>query len=206
MDVRGTKMVRLRMKIAPVVAVVLCVSGFSAASVGAQTFSAGIEAGGGVSTISPTPEGETVAYGPGLLAGVYASYPLFPAVGVQIEADYVQKHTRVTTAGTDSTLNLDYFEIPVLAKLPLFKGIYILEGIAFGFPVNAAVKSSSDAEIDIKDTTTSPDLGLIIGVVFPAGKLGVEGRYAIGFKSIDATGISAVRNRSLFVVVRIPLR
>lgn len=190
--------------VVPVVAVAMCVLGVSVASAGAQTFSRGIEVGGGASKISPTPEGETIAYGPGLLAGVYASYRLFPAVGVQIEAVYVQKHTNVTTGDSESKLNIDYFEIPILAKLSLFKGIYILEGIAFGFPVKAAVKTASGVEIDIKDTTTSPDLGLIIGVVFPAGRLGLEGRYESGFKTIDNTGVSAVRNRSLFVVVRVP--
>ena len=38
---------------------------------------------------------------------------------------------------SSSDLKLDYLEIPVLAKLKLFKSIYMLEGVAFGFRMNA---------------------------------------------------------------------
>lgn len=195
---------RVRMKAASALAVVMGMLGLSAASARAETFSGGIEVGAGASRISPTPQGQSVSFSAGLLAGVYASYQLFRPIGIQIEAVYVQKHSNVTAGTAESKLNLDYFEIPILAKLSLFKGIYILEGIAFGFPVKAAVKTSSGVETDITDTTTTPDLGLIIGVVFPAGKLGLEGRYESGFKTIDSTGVSAVRNRSLIFVVRVP--
>ena len=178
--------------------------GASVSPVRAQSFKRGFEVGAGMSTTSPTPEGETNSYGPGLLAGVYGSVQLFKPVGVQLEAVYVQKHSKATAKGVESDLRLDYFEIPILAKLALFKGVYILEGIEFGFPVKATVTGPSGADTNIEDTTTKPDLGLIIGVVVPAGRIGLEGRYESGFKTIDSTGVAVVRNRSLFFVVRVP--
>ena len=178
--------------------------GASASPVRAQGFKRGFEVGAGMSTTSPTPAGETNSYGPGLLAGLYGSVQLFKPVGVQFEAIYVQKHSKATAKGVESEVRLDYFEIPILAKLSLFKGLYILEGIEFGFPVKANVRAPSGADTNIKDTTTNPDIGLIIGVVVPAGRIGLEGRYESGFKTIDSTGVAVVRNRSLFFVVRVP--
>ncbi len=46
---------------------------------------------------------------------------------------YAQKHSHLTGS---SDLKLDYLEIPSAAKQKLFKGIYLLEGVAFGFPVS----------------------------------------------------------------------
>ena len=82
----------------------------------------------------------------------------------------------------------------------------MLEGVAFGFPVTAAIASPS-GDTDIKNTTRSPDIGLVIAGGLPVTKrVSVEFRYEGGFTQIstDTTG-PVQRNRSLSGILRIRL-
>ena len=167
---------------------------------------AGIEVGLSGAKIAPAAKGSTDGMGSGLLVGVYGGVQLLRPVGLQVEAVYAQKHSKITTGSRVDEVSIDYFEIPILANMALFKGLKILEGVSLGFPIKAEVKPSSGSTRDIKAQTTSPDIGMVIGVVFPAGRMGIEGRYERGFKKIDnRAGAGTQRNRSYSFVFRIPL-
>lgn len=188
----------MRLGIAVVAGVgLLCVL---AAPAAAQTdATVGVEGGVTISHVAPAASGQTDSYGAGLLAGVFGYAPVSKTIGVLIEADYWQKHGQVGT--TD--LNLDYIEVPVMAKLPLFKGLYMTEGVGFGFPVRAQLKTSGGAETDIKDSTTSPDVGIIIGGGFAIQNVGIELRYDGGFRNVSTLATAAAqKNRSWAVLLR----
>lgn len=191
------------MKIAWLGTVALCLLGLSVAPAQAQSPTGGVEIGVSMSKVNPVADGQSISRGPGLLAGGWVLFPVSKPVGIQLELVYVQKHTHLT-GSTD--LKLDYLEVPILAKLKLFKSIYILEGIALGFPVSGKI-SASGADLDIKNQIHSPDLGLVIGGGVPVSpKVGIEGRYEIGFKQItDTAGAPIQKNASLSVLVRIQL-
>jgi hypothetical protein len=190
------------MKIARSVAVALCLLALSSAPALAQA-SYGIEAGLSMSRESPDVRGTAIERGPGLLAGAWVSVQPWVPVGIQIEAVYAQKHMHLNSS---SDLKLDYFEVPVLAKLKLFKSIYMLEGIAFGFPIRAKLTSASGSDTDVKDSITSPDIGMVIAGGIPiARKVSVEFRYEGGFKSVSNVPTAIQRNRSLSGIVRISL-
>ena len=164
----------------------------------------GVEAGFNFSRISPPSTGQSVGMSPGFLAGVYTVIPFLKMLSIQAELVYVQKNTELTSTGRTSDLKLDYIEIPILAKLPLVKGIYILEGAAFDFPVRARLRPSSGAEQDIKSQVTSPDVGMVIGGGFPIQKFGIEGRYEGGFRKISTvSGADVQRTRSFSGLVRV---
>jgi hypothetical protein len=194
------------MTIVRAVAVALCLVGASNAPAFAQgqTVNAGIEAGVSWSRESPDVRGQTITRAPGLLAGGWVQFQPWVPVGIQIEAVYAQKHMHLSSS---SDLKLDYFEIPVLAKLKLFKGIYMLEGIAFGFPVSAKVTHATGDDTDIKSSITSPDIGLVIaGGVPVAPKVSVEFRYEGGFKKVSNVATADTqRLRSLSGIIRIKL-
>lgn len=195
------------MSLARVLVAGLCLVGLSVAPALAQGPTGGLEAGVSFSQISPAAVGESVRLSPGLLAGVYAVLPLRKLVSIQPEVVYAQKHSHLTmTSGSTvqtTNLKLDYLEIPILVKLPLFHSIYILEGAAFGWPVRAKLEPASGAEQDIKSQTTSPDIGLVIGGGVALQQFAIEGRFDEGLRTINSTAGSPVqRNRSFSILAR----
>src|ERR1700750_115352 len=137
-------------------AVAGCMLSLSSSPALAQSPAWGVE--GGVSMSRVIPEGDSITRAPGIIAGAWFSVQPWAPIGIQVEGVYAQRHTHL---GNDNDLKLDYLEIPILAKLKLFKSIYMLEGVAFGFPVSAKITSPSGTT-DIKDTTRTPDIGLVI--------------------------------------------
>ena len=166
---------------------------------------AGIEVGLNMSRVSPDASGQSGSRGPGLLVGGWVGLQPWKAVGIQIEALYTQKRSHLSS---QTDLKLDYIEVPILAKLKLIKAIYMLEGIALSFPVNAKVDSTTaGASKDIKDSVTNPDLSMVIGGGVPVTpKVAVEFRYTGGFKVVEtSTGAPLQHLRALSGIVRIKL-
>jgi hypothetical protein len=192
------------MKMACVAAAGFCLMGLSSAPVFAGQVDAGIEVGVSMSRESPDLPGLTITRAPGLLAGGWVEVQPWEAVGIQIEVVYAQKHMHLTSS---SDLKLDYLEVPVLARLKVFKSIYILEGIAFGFPVNAKVSHAAGDDTDIKDSITSPDIGMVIaGGVPVAPRVSLEFRYEGGFKKVSSVADAPTeRLRSLSGIIRVKL-
>ena len=168
-----------------------------------QAVSAGVEVGVNESRISPDLSGQSISRAPGVFIGGYVLIPAFPVVGIQIEGVYSQKKTHLSSA---QDLVLEYFEVPVLAKLPLFKGLYILHGVAFDFPVSAHLEPTGGAQTDIKSQVTNPDVGLVIAVAYPIERVHVEGRYEGGFRNVSSTaGAPTQRSRTVTFLARFPL-
>jgi hypothetical protein len=167
---------------------------------------AGVEAGVSFSRISPDAPGQTISRRSGALAGVYVLFPtaITKTIGLQIEAIYNQKNSRIATPDLTVDRKIDYVAVPILAKLPLFKGIYMLEGISLGVPVKARLRTSAGVETDIKPEVTSPDVALVIGGGVPARRAGIEFRYDGGFKRVSKVESAALQwNRSLSGLIRI---
>jgi Outer membrane protein beta-barrel domain len=194
------------MKLVRIFAASLALTALSVLPARAQASTAptgGFELGLSMSNVSPEAPGQSISRAPGLLAGAYVFFPAFTAVGIQAEFVYAQKYTHLSST---SDMKIDDIEIPILAKLKLFKSAYLLEGVAISFPVRARIQPSSGAEQDIKSQVTSPDVGIVIGGGVPVGKAAIEARYEGGFRNvISTTGAAAQRSRSLSVLVRFHL-
>jgi hypothetical protein len=193
------------MRIAQVLTGSLFLVGFSVAPVLAENPGAGVEAGVGISRMGPAVAGQSSTFRPGVRVGVYGRAPLTTTISIQAELAYIQKYSRLTTTSTGQTdgFKLDYLEVPILAKLPLFKGLYMLEGVSFGFVLRARAQPESGAERDIKGETRSPDLDLVIGGGVPIKQFAIEGRYDGGLRNVSTTaGASTLRNRSFSILTR----
>jgi len=189
------------MRLSRVIAFELCLLAISVAPAAAQGIVGGVEAGATLARVSPDAAGQSVSMSAGFLAGAYVDIPFITLAGIHIEGLYVQKNSSL---GSGADLKLDYIEIPVLAKLKLFKGIYMLEGIGIGIPVRARVQPSSGAERDISSQLTNPDIGLIVaGDVPVSGRAAIELRYDGGFRNVNATAGATQRNRSWSLVARV---
>jgi hypothetical protein len=135
--------------------------------------------------------------------------------GIRLETLYTMKGGKGEMSGTisdpsigdvdfsaDATLKLDYFEIPLLAvvSIPLSEkaSFNIMAGPTFAFKVGAelalelrAMGMSQEETEDIDELVKGTDVGAVLGagVTIDAGTVDiiVEGRYGLGFSSIDDT-------------------
>lgn len=138
-------------------------------------------------------------------AGGAAMVELNPNFGVGLEVLYSRKGAKEET--TDETLALDYIEVPVLAI-----GIYPVDEkvdlMGYAGPAVAFSIAADFAGEDVKDTIASTDVGGAFGAGarFDAGKVKVtvEGRWTVGFMSIDDSEFDAdVKNSVVSAMVGI---
>ena len=83
---------------------------------------------------------------------------------------------------SDAKLNLNYLEIPILAKYQLESGLNFFLGPYIGFLMSATVEPGGT---DIKDATESTDVGLKVGLGYQLESgLGFNAHYEMGLTSV----------------------
>lgn len=127
------------------------------------------------------------------------SFPMLP-VGIESGIYYSQKGAEVSEAGATATLQLDYVEVPVLAKINfgppgpfsphVVVGPYAAYNINSEFDVSAGSASVTE---DFSEFTSDIDFGGVIGVGadFSMGvtKLNLQARYSRGLIDINDNGL-----------------
>jgi hypothetical protein len=139
----------------------------------------------------------------GLIAGAFASIYFHPLFAVQPEVLYSMKGSAFEGGGERLTMEQDFLEIPILAKLgiPLEGGgslrPSVFAGPALGFELkcDAVLDSESPMTRPCEDPelagipTTDWDLGLLFGLearfALRSLNVGIEARYNVGFTNID---------------------
>ena len=115
---------------------------------------------------------------------------------------YVQNGVQSTTAGIDTRLNLNYLQIPVVAKLKIAM-FYGLAGITGGYRV-AATSVIGDTKTDVpKDDLNRLDFGAQVGVGVKILFFGIEGRYNWGLSNIYTSDAVTANNRYLQLGVHV---
>lgn len=117
----------------------------------------------------------------GLHLGGLAHIHLAPQFALQPEVVYSQQGLKTNVTGTETTLKLDYVNIPVMLQYMFDNGFRIEAGPQLGFLVNAKVGSLDNKE-DYKSTDVGVGLGL--GYLSYSG-FGVSGRYNFGLTNIN---------------------
>jgi len=140
----------------------------------------------------------------GITAGGTMTVPLADWLQVQVEAFYTQKGTEIDVDGAESSVWLDYVEVPVLARVPVGGRAYLVGGAAFGARVRARSRTafgSTIEEIDIADDVARHDVGVVGGGGLELGRLLVDVRYTLGLVDVDADRRDSVRirNRALAI-------
>jgi hypothetical protein len=163
----------------------------------------GLEGGVDWSHVSPAGTGETISNEVGAVVGAFVALPISKSYRILIEGQYIQKHSKHEFTGLTSDLKIDYFEVPVLVKMPLFKGIFMTEGVGFAFPVSAKV-SAGGTDTDVKNSVTNPDVSIIIGGGYPiTPHAAIELRYDGGFRNVDQdANATPQKNRTWMVMLR----
>ncbi|MEX1062525.1 MAG: porin family protein [Balneolaceae bacterium] len=129
--------------------------------------------------------------------------PAFP-VGFETGLYYTQKGTEVN----GSSIDLDYLELPVLAKihfgLPGPVNPHIIAGPYAGFNVNAESETTVSGTEDISDFVRSTDFGLLFGIGsdFNIGvaTLNLQARYGMGLTNAFEDELENGEKNSVFSI------
>lgn len=155
----------------------------------------GVKGGVNFATISgsdiDSPESRTSFH-----VGVVAEFPLADIFSIQAEALYSGQGFDFDFNGPDgdkAELQLDYINVPVLAKVYVTKGLSIEAGPQFSFLVNEELDfnpNSDDGDFDMDEAETF-EFGVAAGLTFQTEMgLFATGRYNVGlteiYKDVDA--------------------
>lgn len=139
----------------------------------------------------------------GFVVGAFLAFPLGDTIALQPEALFAQKGAGFDFADVDTTLKLDYVEVPLLLKARFGSDgalrPYLFAGPYAGFRTKAEVEvdagddgSSTDS---LEDETKSVDYGVVAGagLEIPAGSGAflLEGRYARGLTTIASDDVES---------------
>lgn len=105
----------------------------------------------------------------GLRLGVYGELDLGGPVGIRAEAVYAMKGVKNAASSSNTTVQLDYLEVPIMAKVALGSGsdIFVLAGPAVGIKLSSKLSNDSGST-DYGDLVYPLDVGLAGGLGFDA--------------------------------------
>lgn len=125
--------------------------------------------------------------------GLLAELPLSDRFSIQPEVLYSSQgfDIRQNDDGDDLEYQLDYIQVPVLAKIYLIKGLSIEAGPQFGFKVNEEIDSNPDGdggdiEIDPDDSSIKKfETSIAAGAAYKFDNgFFISGRYTYGLSNI----------------------
>jgi hypothetical protein len=178
----------------------------------AQGLGLGVKGGVNLATERFQGEGDSPSIDPrvGVVAGVFANVPLLSWVDLQPEALVAMKGARLDLEGAQSSVWLDYFEVPILARFSRRRGgrlrYFVAGGPSIGVRLRARTRTKfgdSTEEIDIGDELERLDFGMTAGGGVELGSIVLDGRYTLGLKDIDKNKSDTVKvtNRALSFTV-----
>jgi hypothetical protein len=182
-------------RLARPVTVIACALALACAgSAAAQGMTPGVRGGINLANLNFDVEGEEPSLDQrfGAVAGVFFTLPLISRIELQPEVLYSSKGARLDDDGIQSTLVLDYLEVPVLARLSgtAFgtRRFYVIAGPTVGVRLRAKSRtefSGSTEEIEFAEEVERLDFGVAAGGGLEFGALLFDARYTIGLRDID---------------------
>jgi Outer membrane protein beta-barrel domain len=148
----------------------------------------------------------------GLVAGVFETLPLSSWIDVQAEGLYTERGSKVTLGGLTTTEEIDYLDVPVLARVKTGVGkwkLYAAGGPSTAFKLRARTRTSfsgATQEIDLGSQVETIDFGVSMGGGVERGRLVIDARYTLGISDIDKDKADATKTTNRTVVVTVGYR
>jgi hypothetical protein len=142
----------------------------------------------------------------GFTGGLFLGISVNPSVEVEPEVLYAMKGSDFS--GTDTTVALNYIEVPILIKYSFSPngGMYVLAGPAVNFDVSSDVPPIPTTGGSSVNPSPNLTFGGVLGLGYARGHLGFEGRYDFDFSDALAldqfTNLDA-KNRVWAILVRV---
>jgi hypothetical protein len=134
----------------------------------------------------------------GMHIGALGHIHLTDQFALQPELYYSGQGTKIET--TDTKLNLNYINVPVLLQYMFDNGFRVQAGPQVGFLASAKSKTG-DVTVNVMDDFKTVDLGLGIGASYinPATSIGIDFRYNHGLSNIATAPDSDSKHRGFQV-------
>jgi len=156
-----------------------------------RSFSFGVKGGVNFATVTGGEDFDSPDSRTSFHAGVVAELPVTDMFSVQAEALYSGQGFKLDFDGPEgdkAEYQLDYINVPVLAKFYLTKGFSIEAGPQFSFLVNEEFDAnpfSDGGDVVIEDGANSFEFGVAAGITFQTEMgLFASGRYNYGITEI----------------------
>ncbi len=166
----------------------------------------GVKAGVNVATLSTDTDSE-LSQKIGLVGGVFAGRTINERLSMRVEGLFSQRGAKEQVGSVDTSVNLTYFDLPLLAVF----GNTTTDGTHFhaftgpqvSFRLSANVKEdASDFTVDLKDETKGVDFGWTLGAGVERDRLSFDVRYTLGLTNADNSASDAsIKNRTFAVMV-----
>jgi hypothetical protein len=128
----------------------------------------------------------------GLVAGAFLVVPVSPQFAIQPEALFSMKGATMRDGELESTINLSFLDLPVLARFssPSTTGtsLHVFAGPSFNFRLSAKTRTEfngESSEADFSDEVERFELALVLGGGVEFGRLLIDGRYAWGLSNLN---------------------
>ncbi len=131
----------------------------------------------------------------GFHVGMIGHIHLSKQLAFQPEIMYSSQGAKYTFLGTETTINLDYINVPLMIQYMFDNGFRLQAGPQVGFLTSAKSKTNNSTS-DIKSNIKGIDLalGLGIGYIDPKSGFGVDVRYNLGLSNINENTSSKSTN------------
>ena len=174
----------------------------------------GIGALGGISWTQVRTEEETTAEfasKTGWQLGIWFGGYRDGRAGLMGEISYATKKVSVTDFGFEEIVERTYVQIPVLLRINAGSrerdkpSVYFLVGPVFDIQINTKVNDIDSPD----DTYEGLEIGLMGGVGFEVARIGIEGRYSYGLRSVlstdaaEAAGFGSTKLNTFSLVAKI---
>ena len=165
----------------------------------------GIKAGANYSTLSikgSRPQFSNPEYKGGFLAGVFLNIPVSTKFSIQPEGFYSQMGAYLNNnVGQQPTYRLNYFSIPILAKINVTKQFSLLIGPEADVVVGAASVNENTYNNVLTGFKESSFAGIGGIELWPVRWFGITGRYIYGFSDVSKTAGTELYNRGAQLAV-----
>ncbi|HFS68113.1 MAG TPA: PorT family protein [Flavobacteriia bacterium] len=153
-------------------------------SMNAQTF--GVKAGANFANFTGSAIGDT-SMKIGAYLGGFVDFEVSDEFSVQPELVFSMQGAQDSNDSAFK-MNLNYLNLPVMAKYEVAEGFSLVAGPQIGFLLSAKI-SDGDNSTDIKDNLKGIDFGLGFGAEYELESgLQFSARYNLGLSSLDDTG------------------
>ena len=161
---------------------------FTMGVINAQEVKFGAKAGLNLADVTNVTDSKTKV---GFNVGALVDIAINEKLHFQPEVLYSTQGTKISTSGVDFNFNLDYINIPVMAKYYVADKFNIQAGPQLGFLI-AATASNNGNSINVKENFKSFDFGLNFGLGYDIGtNILLDVRYNLGLAGLSKQAVPA---------------
>ncbi len=149
--------------------------------------------------------GEATDWKTGLVAGFFVTFKVDEAFSIQPQFLYSSMGAKYSTNGSDNSLRLNYFSLPVLAQYKITERLAVLAGPQIDVLIAAKTKSGN-AFSKVSDSYKEDSYNVTGGLAFwPSHCFGLTVRYIYGLNNVSLSSNPEMKNQGVQLTAAVKL-